>query len=277
VTYSLRGLRPSLHAPYLVDALRHPTPAAWSRERRRELQSGRSFRLAMFTLTVVLLGIFAVLSYATWTVPWWQGYFQNDFIHYMDAVNRWIATGSPYPPAQVAAPFDYTPTTFMHPPIALLLFAPFLVIPATFYWLIPLSIAAWVVVSYRPAPWSWPLMAMPLVLYPAGIAIYTGGSDVWAWAAFAAGLRWGWPAALLALKPSLILGTIIGIRHPSWWKMAAILALVALPFGWLWVDWIHVVLNSRGTLLYSAGNVFMFSIPLIARLAGGKAERSSSP
>ena len=223
-------------------------------------------RLVLFTLAAVILGLAAFRLYATLTAPWWQGLWANDLIHYGFAVDRWLATGSPYAPHEVAGPFEYGQETFLHPPISLPFFLAWKVIPWPLFWIVPLGLLGYVVWSYRPRPWTWPLMALPLLVYPIGAVIVPGNSDLWSWGLFAAGVRWGWPAALLAIKPSVAIAGVIGIRRRSWWATCLILALLALPFGSLWIEWVRVVLNSPGSLLYSVGNLIMFSIPVVARL-----------
>lgn len=224
--------------------------------------------LVWFTIAVVILLLAGVRLYATIDAPWWQGLWANDLIHYELGVDRWLATGSPYPPEQVAAPFTYDQRTFLHPPIALPLFLAFKVLPWPLFWIVPLGLLAYVVWSYRPAPWTWPLMALPLLLYPIGGMLISGNSDLWTWGLFAAGVRWGWPAVLLAVKPSVAFAAVVGIRRRSWWIGAGLVALACLPFGTLWLEWVRVILNSPATPLYSIGNLAIFSIPVIARLGG---------
>lgn len=233
---------------------------------------GRRTRLLLFGLMVVILLLAGFRLYATVTAPWWQGLGSNDLIHYELAVDRWLALGSPYDPREVAGAFDYGPTTFLHPPISLPFFLAFKVVPWPLFWIVPLLLFAGVSFSFRPAPWTWPLMALPLLLYPIGGMLISGNSDLWAWAFFAAGLRWGWPAALLAIKPSLATFMLIGAGSRSWWMAVGVLALASIPFGGLWIEWLHVVLNSPGSMLYSAGNVVMFAIPVIAQIG-----RTDSP
>lgn len=223
-------------------------------------------RLVFFALTVVILLLAAFRLYGTVTLPEWQPFFGTDLIHYELAVDRWLATGSPYPPDQVAAPFDYDQRTFLHPPISLPFFLVWKVVPWPLYWILPLGLLAFVVGSYRPRPWTWPLMALPLLLYPIGGMLISGNTDLWAWGIFAAGVKWGWPVVFLALKPSVALGALVGIRHRWTWIAGGLVLLACLPFGGLWIDWAKVMLNSPASLFYSAGNVWMFAIPLLAKL-----------
>ena len=226
-------------------------------------------RLVCFTLASVILLLAAFRLYATLTLPEWQPLYGNDLIHYELAVDRWLATGSPYPPDQVAGPFQYDQRTFLHPPIALPFFLAWKVLPWPLFWILPLALLGYVVGSYRPGPWTWPVMALPLLLYPIGGMLISGNTDLWMWGLFAAGVRWGWPAAFMGLKPSAAYGAVVGVRDRRFWLACLGLAIASIPFGWLWVEWVRVVLNSPGSILYSIGNVVMYSIPLVARLGGG--------
>ncbi len=196
----------------------------------------------------------------------------HDFRHYLLATQRWLDTGSPYLPAEVAGPFDYEPLTFLHPPIALLLFAPFLVLPAALWWT-PLLAVGWCVVAWRPARWSWPLMAAILAFPRVHVAIVLGNTDIWVWAAVALGLRFGWPAVLVVIKPSLFPLMAVGARHRSFYPALVVAALLCLPFGTLWIDWLHVAANSPAGLLYSIQSLPWLLLPLLAYVARRRPRR----
>jgi hypothetical protein len=235
------------------------------------MAKGRAFNLSMFTLACVLLFAAAFRTYATWTHPFWQALGPSDLVHYLLATHRWLESGSPYVASEVAGRFDYGGLTFLHPPIALPFFALFLVVPIQLFWIVPLSAFAWLVITERPAAWTWPLIGSALLVYPVGQAIWAGNTDMWAWALFAAGIRWGWPLALLVIKPSLAIVGFVGIRDRRTRHAALLMALLCVPFGSLWFDWIHVLVNSPGSLLYSAHNAWMFAIPLVARIGSRRA------
>ena len=223
-------------------------------------------RLVCFALASVILLLAGFRLYATIIAPWWQGLLANDLIHYELAVDRWLATGSPYPPDQVAGPFQYDERTFLHPPISLPFFLAWKVLPWPLFWILPLALLGYVVASYKPKPWTWPVMALPLLLYPIGGMLISGNTDLWMWGLFAAGVKWGWPAAFMGLKPSAAYGALVGVRDRRFWLACLGLGLASIPFGGLWVEWVRVILHSPGTILYSIGNVVMYSIPLVARL-----------
>lgn len=215
-------------------------------------------------LTVLFLG-FAVLRLWATSTSTFAGLAGLDLGHYLDATRRWIDVGTPYLASEVAAPFDYAPLTFLHPPTSLPLFAAFLVLPSFLWWAIPLATVGAVVASFRPAVWTWPLMAACLTAPGLAGVIVVGNSDMWTWAWFALALRYGWPAVMLvALKPSLALLAIVGIRRPSMYVVGSVVAFLSIAFGDLWWQWIAVVLNSPGNLAYSIGNLPWLVLPAVA-------------
>lgn len=187
-----------------------------------------------------------------------------DIGHYLDATKRWLEVGTPYLPGEVAGPFQIDPLTFLHPPLAIYLFLPFLFLPVFLWWAIPIGFVAWSVVAWRPADWTWPVIAALLALSRFHIPLSVGNTDLWVWAAIAAGLRFGWPSILIALKPSVFPLMFIGARHRSWWVGAVVVALASIPFGTLWLDWVAVARNAPKDLGYSLPNVPWLIVPIIA-------------
>jgi hypothetical protein len=200
-----------------------------------------------------------------------------DIGHYLDAARRWLETGTPYLPSEVAGPFQIGPMTYLHPPVAVYLFAPFLALPLILWWAIPIGIVAWSVILWRPADWAWPVMTALLAFSRFHIPLVVGNSDLWVWAAIAAGLRFAWPALLVVIKPSLFPFLFIGIRHRSWWIGAAVVALICLPFGTLWFDWISVIRNAPKDLAYSVLNVPWLLVPVIAWATRRRPRGAPSP
>jgi hypothetical protein len=215
-------------------------------------------------LTLVILAVGAVTLWFEVTAAPFAATFAIDYGHYLDATRRWLDTGTPYLPQDVAAPFTPGPLTFLHPPIALLLFLPFLVLPAILWWAIPLGAVAWSVSRWRPAVWTWPLMALMLAYPRTHVSILVGNTDMWVWGATALGLRYGWPALLVVIKPSLFPFLAAGVRHRSWWLGWIVVALLCLPFGALWLDWISVVRNMPSDLTYSFRNLPWLILPVLA-------------
>ena len=189
-----------------------------------------------------------------------------DYRLYIDATSRWLAGGSFYPAYELAAPFA-TDHDVLYPPNAILLFAPFTVLPAVLWWAIPLGIVAWVIVRLRPDPVAWPFLAICLAWPATALTIVVGNPVLWAVAALALALRHGWPAALIWLKPSLFPFALLGVWHRSWWLALGLLVAMSVPFGGLWEDWFRVVWNSRvGGVFHSIQQVPLLLLPLIAWL-----------
>lgn len=228
---------------------------------------------------VVLTGLFGGLAVANLVGSfngWLIAYHGWDFDHYLEATRRWVETGTPYQAAEVAGRFQFGDGTFLHPPISLLLFAPFLVLPGFLYWLIPLGGTVALVAAWQPARWTWPLMALLLNWPRFGGAVVVGNTDLWVVFFIAAGLRFGWPVLLLAIKPSIgpfaivelaALMRVDALPIRRWVEIAlaaALLILVAAPFGSLWLDWLAVIRHSPADPLYSLGAVPWLVVPVIA-------------
>ena len=246
----------------------------------------RYVRAAQVDLTLLLGGLaaFQVLHACTTGMPAFVGL---DFGHYVNAAWRWLVTGKPYLAAEVAGRFTFSDLTFLHPPIALYLFAPFLFLPSILYWLIPLVGTALLIAAWRPAPWTWPVMAF-LLNWPRFIgAVVVGNTDLWVVLFIALGLRYGWPILLLAIKPSVApfalveLAALIRVDAvpPRRWTeiglAAALLVLAAVPFGTLWFDWLAVIRNSPADPLYSIGSIPWLIVPAIAWFGRRRGRRRS--
>lgn len=79
-----------------------------------------------------------------------------DYQLYVDATTRWLSGGPFYPAYELAGPFANTDHDILYPPVAILLFAPFTVLPAILWWAIPLGLVVWVIYCLRPDPVVWP-------------------------------------------------------------------------------------------------------------------------
>lgn len=194
------------------------------------------------------------------TIDWDRG-------HYMDAARRFLDVGTPFLASEIAAPFDYQPLTFLHPPIALYLMVPFSMAPPILWYLVPVAIVGWCVRAWRPEPWSWPLLALCLVWPRTPAMLVVGNTDMWVAAFVASGLRLGWPALLVGIKPSLLPFVVAGVHRRTWWLGIPVALALALPFGSLWFDWLRVVQNAPGDPLYSLLGIPMVLLPVIAYLA----------
>ena len=134
----------------------------------------------------------------------------------------------------------------LYPPTTLLLFVPFtLWIPAVLWWAIPLAVIAVAIIRVRPAWWSWPILAAVLLYPRTWIFLMYGNPAMWMLAALAAGAASGWPTPLAALKLAFAPLALIGARDPRWRLGFAILAVVSLPFGVMWLDYCRVLINAQ--------------------------------
>jgi hypothetical protein len=188
---------------------------------------------------------------------------------YRDATLRWLGGGSFYESYQLAGPYEIRAGDILYPPIGLVLFVPFAVVPlvlaAILWWVVPLGVTAWAIRRLRPRPEIWPLLALCVAWPTTLLKTWTGNPVTWSMAAMALGVMYAWPAVLVVVKPSLAPFAFFGAWRRSWWLAAAGLTLACIPFGAMWADWIASVVNSRGGgLLYSSLEIPMLLLPLIA-------------
>lgn len=212
--------------------------------------------LAAFRFVVVLNGAFG------------QRFLGNDLNGYLEGARRFLESGSPYLPEQLIADWQLQPDSFIHPPVALLLFIPFTVLPPFAWWAIPIGLTAWSVFRLRPASWAWPVMALGL-LWPrtAGILI-AGNTDMWVAAALGITLSASVPATVLVvMKPSFAPLFFVGARWRSWWIAAAGAGIACLLFRGLWLDYLTVIRGATIDPTYSFFNLPYVAIPLVAWLA----------
>jgi hypothetical protein len=202
-----------------------------------------------------------------------------DFGLYRDATSRWLGGGSFYEPYQLAGPYEIRAGDILYPPVALILFAPFAVAPAPIaaaaWWGIPVGATAWAIRRLRPRVESWPLLALCIAWPTTILKTWTGNPVIWSMAALALGVLSAWPSVFVVLKPTLAPFALFGANRRSWWVAAAALALLSLPFGRMWLDWLTALANSRGGgLLYSSLEVPMLLLPLVAWL--GRSRRTTN-
>ena len=155
----------------------------------------------------------------------------------------------------------------LYPPVALYLFAPFVYLPRILWWAVPLAVLGWHAWTARPAWWSWPIIAGCLALVPTSAILVYGNTDLWSAAFLALACRYGWPAVLLVLKPSVLPLALLWARDRRWWAAAAVVGVLSLPFGSLWAEWVTIMLNVEGSLLRSANALPWLAVPLVAWLA----------
>ena len=236
-------------------------------QRPSALQGGVSprMRIGLAVLTLVILAFPVVDLIAAALKPNFNGYGGIDYSLYMEATRRWLAGGPFYEPYQLSGPYAIQMGDVLYPPNGLLLFAPFTLLPAILWWLVPLAVTAWAVWRMRPSPIAWPFIALCLFWPPFVARAVAGNPVMWVMAFVALGCLFRWPSVLVLLKPSLFPFALIGARDRSWWLALIVVAAVSLPFGPMWLDWFRAVTNSTGGgLLYSFQDVPILLLPLVA-------------
>lgn len=200
-----------------------------------------------------------------------------DYHLYLDATSRWLHGGPYYLPYQVDGPYDASPGVVLYPPTFIPIVAPFLVLPWIAWWVIPIATVVAVTLHWRPRVVAWPGIAMCLWFPGTTVMIVAGNPTMLFVAAVALATVWSWPGALVFLKPSLFPFAFVGIRRRSWWIALAVLVVVGLPFGTMWIDYVKVLLNARHPLglLYNLGQVPTMLLPLVAW--AGRRRPTASP
>ena len=244
-----------------VDSDRGAPPTALA-----ESTAGRANPLSIpFLVVIALAGLLMAVTIVTATTIAAAGDLGIDYVFYRDVGQRFLETGVYYLPHQLAGPYDVTlMLDVLYPPSALLLFVPLVWVPALLWWAIPIGVTLYIVRGWDPGPWAIAAM-LALLLWPrAHGAFLYGNTDMWAMAGLAAGLRWGWPAILLTIKPTLAPFALVGIRHRSWWLAAALMGgfiLLSLP---LWLDYVTAIRNVAIGGDYSLGSIPLMLVPLAA-------------
>jgi hypothetical protein len=235
--------------------------------------------------------VFAAISVAiiaTWIGQWvdtfqaWASEGQRlgtDLRLYLSATERWLSGGSFYPQRQLDGPYDVLGVgEILYPPVTLLLFLPFTLLPAAVWWLIPLSVVAGVIWYWRPAPFGWPLLALILWWPRTNQDLLTGNPAIWVTAAAALGTVWSWASVLVFIKPTLAPAALVGIRRRSWWIGLAGLIAASLLFIPMWSDYAMTLAYARHPhgWLYSVSEFPMVLVGVAAWAASGR-RRAESP
>lgn len=230
------------------------------------LEAPRAQRLAWFAAVIIGVLVVAETIYlAAVYLPRPGQVLGNDYHFYRDVGVRWLANGSYYLPEQLAGPYDLRPMfTVLYPPTALLLFVPFGVLPWVLWWAVPIALLGYALWTFRPAAWAWVVM-LTLMAWPHAIGSYLfGNTDMWATAFIALGLRFGWPAVLVALKPLYLPFALVGARRRSFWVAGVMLGAFSLLMFPLWKDYSVAMTNIRIDASYWLLSIPLLSIPLVA-------------
>ena len=204
-----------------------------------------------------------------------------DYNLYIGATQRFLDGGTYYLQSQLQGPYAADPGVILYPPTFILVMAPFLVLPPWTYWILPLLAVLYAAWRHRPGILAWPYIAICCWFPGTTVNIVAGNPSILFCGALALGTIWYWPAVMGFLKPSLLPFAFFGIWKRAWWIGFGVLVLMSLPFGWMWRDYLQVVLDARHPLglLYNLGQVPLMLIP-IAIWAGrtrGRRERVPSP
>lgn len=246
----------------------------------------RWYRPAMLGLAVALLLLAVVSTVAAYGVVTTDPRvrFGVDLDIMRELGRRWLTTGTMYLPYQLAGPYsiDATPdalasTPALYPPPVGPVFGIVHLVPfglmAVLWWTIPLAVIARSILSWRPRPWAWPLMAATLVHPMAAAQLMVGGTSLWIVAFTAAGLRYRWPAALILLKPTMAPFALVGIRDWRWWLV--VVGIAAITLLGPWADYIKVAQNASESghgLLYSLAAYPMTLLPVAAWIGRSRPE-----
>lgn len=189
-----------------------------------------------------------------------------DFVFYRDVGIRWLADGSYYLPGQLQGPYEVTlMADVLYPPSALLLFVPFAFLPAILWWAVPLGIIGYALYRWQP-PMRALVAIVLLLMWPGSLSVIVyGNTNLWIAAGVAGGLLWGWPAALVLLKPSLAPLALVGVRHRSWWVSLAGLTVLGLATFPMWLEYLQTMRDAQGLgLSYVLWGLPILAVPVVA-------------
>jgi hypothetical protein len=233
-----------------------------------ESRSELRMHLALVAATGLLLAFAFAVAGLTWGTVASANRVGADFQLYVDASRGVLAGHGLYPAHQLAGPYDVADGDILYPPPIVLLMLPFTILPTILFWVIPLGIIAAIVVRYRPAVWSWPLLALGFAYPVTSLKIVHGNPTMWIVAAIALGTVTAGPAVFVLFKPTLAPFALIGVNRRRWWLALVIAIVLAALFAPLWPDYLTVLANTRGRgILYSLDEVPFALVPVIAWIA----------
>lgn len=184
---------------------------------------------------------------------------------YQRLTEHWLSTGQLYLPDQLDGSYRFTNMQeVFYPPLALYLFVPFVWLPIQLWYILPVAGLALALHRLRPAWWAWVFMA-GIFMWPfAAAAFIYGNSAIWAVAIATLGVAFAWPSPFILFKPSLWPFALIGMRRRTWWLALALIVLLALPFGGLWIDYLRAIHNSNLSPTYVLRDFPLMCLPLVA-------------
>lgn len=227
------------------------------------------YRLGAFAAIVAAIALLAVAAWeASLVIPQAiaTGNLGLDLNIYLDRSRDWIAGDGFYRARQLAGPYAIEHGDAMYPPHLLYLLVPMTVLPAFLWWVVPIAIIGVSLWRLQPGPLAWPFLAFALAWPKTWAIVLYGNPALWLTAAVAAGCVWHWPAVGALLKPTMAPLALVGARHSSWWIALGVAALLALPFGGMWLDYAAVLANARNEfgLFYLLGDLPLVAAPLAA-------------
>lgn len=217
------------------------------------LAKRRSIRIAAVVLTALLLALALAEAWGALHTALNLGFDPRGFDIgiYIERTQSWLHGHGFYLPRQLTGqPYEIKDGDALYPPPAVLLFLPWaLGAPLFLWWLIPLGALGLVLFKLRPSVYAWPLLAATLIYPRTQGVLILGNPSMWAFAAAAAGLSWGWPAVGLLLKPALWPLTAIGVRRPGHRRrfLLALLIVLAVSCAFLpmWGEYWEVLSTAR--------------------------------
>lgn len=208
-------------------------------------------------LGLAAVGVVEAVLVANAVAGGWYGGVGSDLDPYLVFTRTWLASGNFYQPAQLAGPYSVEALTAnVYPPTLLYLTVPFAVgLPVVLWWVLPLGLIAAAIRACRPAWWGLPGIGFALACPRVWTILVAGNPAMWAIAFGLAGVAWGWPGPFAAVKTTFAPLALVGLGHRVWWRGVVIALALCVPFGAMWVDYAHVLLNARSDrgLVYVLG------------------------
>lgn len=232
------------------------------------MSGGKWYKPLCVGLTVVLLAVWLLEVRLAFTEYGWITTFGDDLAIYTDATQRLFSGGNWYLGRQLE-PYVLMQRDVLYPPVTAWFFAPFVVLGPVVFLVAGVTLLAGLTLAWRPAPWTWPLIALCLLVPTSILKPWSGNPSLWVAVAVAAGLRWGWPGALVLMKPTFLPFALAGMRTRGWWLTVGALVVLSLPFLAETLRYPSVILNASGplaTITYSVWDWPLALIPVLAWL-----------